>query len=391
MQGNLNQEDFFQELIKLRRDFHQYPEVSFQEHRTAEKIAVYLSDLGLQVQTGVGKTGVVGLLKGGEPGKTVALRADMDALSLFEEGKWDYISKNQGVMHACGHDGHMTILLGAAKLLSQMAGEIRGQIKFIFQPAEEKVDGARLMIKEGVLENPKVDAIFGLHLQPDLLAGQIGIKYGSMMAASDLIEIIIKGKGGHGAAPHQGVNAIVVAAQVINALQTIPAHQINPLERMVLSIGTINGGCRYNIIPDKVKILGTVRTLSENVRDKVAQVIEKVVKGVTGSMDAQYSYRYIKGSSVLINHSETTKLVEEVCRRELEPENWVIQDEPVLLGEDFADYLAQIPGTYFWLGVRNEEKACIYPLHHPLFNFDEQVLLLGAKILSEIALEYLKN
>mgnify|MGYP005840246683 CR=1 FL=1 len=380
-----------EELTALRREFHRYPEVSFQEFKTADRIAHYLNGLGIEVQRGIGKTGVVGLLKGDKPGKTVALRADMDALSLTEERQWEYASLHEGVMHACGHDGHLAIVLGAAKILNQKKAEISGQVKFIFQPAEEKVEGAELMIKEGVLDNPRVDAIFGLHLQPDLPAGTVGIKYGPMMAASDLIQIIIKGKGGHGAAPHQGINAIVVAAQVINALQTIPAQQIDPLENIVVSIGTIKGGQRYNIIADQVKILGTVRTLREDTRNQVEELIERIIQGVTAGMGAQYEFRYVRGCPVVKNHLATTQLVEKVAKELVGEKKTIVQDRPVLLGEDFACYLEQIPGTYFWLGTRNEAKDCIYPLHHPLFNLDEEVLPLGAELLSKIALEYLNT
>jgi len=377
------------ELRALRRDFHRYPEVSGQEYRTGEKIAQYLLALGIEVETQVGKTGVVALLRGKKPGKTVALRADMDALSLTEQRSEDYISCQEGVMHACGHDGHLAMLLGAAKLLSQRKEELNGQVKFIFQPAEEKVEGALLMMEAGVLN--QVDAIFGLHLQPDLPSGTVGIKYGTMMAASDVIEIVIKGKSGHGAAPHQGVNSIVAAAQVINALQTIPAQQISPLENMVLSIGTIRGGSRYNIIPEETEILGTVRTLNEEVRRQVEELAERIVRGVTLSMGAQYTFRYLRGSSVLVNHEETTALIEQVCRNNLASDQVLVQEKPVLLGEDFAEYLKKVPGTYFWLGTRNEEKGYIYPLHHPLFNLDEDVLPLGAKLLSETTWEYLKG
>lgn len=380
-----------EELTALRREFHRYPEVSFQEFKTADRIAHYLNRLGIEVQRGIGKTGVVGLLKGDRPGKTVALRADMDALSLTEERQGEYSSLHEGVMHACGHDGHLTMVLGAAKILTQKKAAISGQVKFIFQPAEEKVEGAELLIKEGVLDNPRVDAIFGLHLQPDLPAGTVGIKYGPMMAASDLIQIVIKGKGGHGAAPHQGINAIVVAAQVINALQTIPAQQIDPLESIVVSIGTIKGGHRYNIIADQVKILGTVRTLREATRNRVEELIERIIQGVTASMGAQYEFSYVRGCPVVKNHLATTQLVEKVAKELVGEKKAIVQDRPVLLGEDFACYLEQIPGTYFWLGTRNEAKDCIYPLHHPLFNLDEEVLPLGAKLLSQIALEYLNT
>lgn len=382
-------EDLEQELINLRRDFHQYPEVSFQETRTAEKIANYIKALGLEIQTGVGGTGVIAFCHGRGSGKTVALRADMDALSIGEIGGKSFCSQNNGIMHACGHDGHMAIVLGAAKLLQEKSQDFCGTVKFIFQPAEEKAQGAKIMVDQGVLEG--VDTIFGLHLIPEIASGKIGLKSGPAMAASDLIEIIIRGKGGHGAEPHQGINAIVVAAQVILALQTIASQQIDPLAGMVLNIGMIEGGYRYNIIPDQVRIVGTVRTLSEETRDEVEMRIERIIHGITESVGAEYSYRYERGCPVLVNHPDSTEFVAQVCRETLGEDRLEWHDKPFLLGEDFAYYLRKIEGAYFWLGIRNEEKGCIHPLHHPSFNLDEDVLIIGAEFLSNLALRYLNK
>lgn len=372
--------DLEEELKRLRREFHRFPEPSFAEYKTGDRIAEYLSSLGMEVERF--KTAVVGTVGEGSP--VIALRADMDALSLTEERDSDYKSENPGFMHACGHDGHMTMVLGAAILLAKK--QLPGKIKFIFQPAEEKVKGADFLIESGVID--EVDEIFGLHLMPDFPAGEVYLKKGPAMATSDLFELTVLGQAGHGARPDLGKNAILMASQVINAVLCFTG-QFSPLETAVVNFGMINGGVRYNIIPDRVTLVGTVRTLDEALRDRIEKKLEEIAASITGLAGGSYEFVYERGCGVLINDDASCLKVEKACRKLDIPFSWA--DKPMLLAEDFGQYLKQIKGAYFWLGTRNEEKECVYSLHHPRFDLDEAVLLQGARLFAKIVEDYLKE
>jgi amidohydrolase len=380
-------------LISTRRDFHTYPELSNREERTARVVAERLRQLGLEVQTGVAKHGVVALLKGGRPGGVVAYRADMDALPIQETIDVPYKSRHAGVKHACGHDVHTTIGLGVAEVLSQVRDRIPGTIKFIFQPAEEgppagEEGGAPLMVKEGVLEDPRPSAIFGLHVMPTVEVGQVGYNSGPTMASSDHFVITIRGKKVHGAYPHDGTDAVVVAAQAVLALQTIRSRRIDTLEPVVLSIGIIQGGNRHNIIADEVKLEGTVRTLSEKAREQVRQMMHQTLKGVTESFGASYEMLYELGAPVTISDP---KLVEEMLptvRRIVGAAN-VFSPRPQMGAEDFAFFAQQVPGFYFMLGVSNKAKGLTAMIHTPEFDVDEESLLIGTKVAASVLLDYL--
>lgn len=382
-------------LITMRRDFHMYPELSNREERTARVVAERLRELGLDVRTGVGKHGVVALLKGGRPGAVVAYRADMDALPIQETIDVAYKSRHSGVKHACGHDVHTAIGLGVAEVLSQRRDQIPGTIKFIFQPAEEgpppgEEGGALLMIKEGVLENPRPAAIFGLHVMPQVEVGTITYNDGPAMASSDRFVITIRGKKVHGAYPHEGVDAVVVAAHAVVALQTIRSRRINAQEPLVLSIGIIEGGNRFNIIADEVRLEGTVRTLEEKTREEVRRLMHQTLKGVTESFGASYQMSYENGAPVTVNNSQLVAEMLPSIRRVVGAEH-VISLPPHMGSEDFAYFAQQVPGFYFFLGVGNRAKGITAMIHTPEFDVDEESLIVGTKVAATLLLDYLER
>jgi amidohydrolase len=378
------------EMIALRRDFHKHPELGFTEKRTAGIIARYLENLGLEVHEGIGTTGVVGLLAGAEPGKTLMLRSDMDALPIHEKNEVEYKSVNTGVMHACGHDGHMAILLTTAKVLSRMRDSLSGRIKFVFQPAEESLGGARAMIADGVLDDPKVDAAFGLHLISMMPLGYIGWKYGPIMASMDSFTITIKGKGGHSAMPEGGVDAILISSQVISTLQSLVTKDISPLSPVVIHVGTIKGGDAPNVIADEVVMEGTVRTLDMNVQKLVPERMKRILAGNTLSMGGSYELDYKSGYPTTVNNPEMTDLVRNAAGLVVE-EDRVIGVPPTMASEDMSFYLQKVPGSYFYVGAGNSEKGFVHPHHNSLFDFDEQALEIGAKTLVHLAVSYLER
>lgn len=380
-------------LTEFRRDLHQHPELSFEEFRTAEKIAQVLRQIGLEVQTGVGKTGVVGLLRGKSGSKTIGLRGDMDALPVEELNQTSYISKNKGVMHACGHDGHATIILGAAIVLHSLQDEIPGNIKFIFQPAEEAGGrGAHGMIQDGVLKNPEVNAILGVHMWPSpIKLGQIGLNYGPSMAASDSIYLKIKGKGGHAALPHMTIDPIVIAAQILNMIQLITSRMMDPLDPVVVSIGMVKGGTRHNIIANEVDLAGTVRTLLPETRTRVKEKIEKIVKGVTEALDGDYELNYVTGVAPTINEPTLTQLIEDASREILGNEQVLRLPHPHMTGEDFGALCETIPGTFIKVGTYSPEKGHVHVLHSSHFDFDEEALITGVKTVAYGAVKYLSQ
>lgn len=376
------------ELIKIRRHLHQHPELSGQEYKTSAYIASLLKKWGYKVKSKVGGTGVVALLRptanGQRPAvKCIAIRADMDALPIQEATKKSFSSQSKGIMHACGHDGNMTCALGAAKLLAAHQSELTETVKFIFQPAEEVSNGAERMIKAGVLKDPKVEAIIGMHVYTLLPAGKVGIKYGQMMANVDEFTLTIVGEGGHGAAPHKGIDAITVAADVITALQQVVSRQTDPADPVVLTIGTINGGTQYNILADKVVMNGTVRTLNDKTHQEMPKKIEKIICGITAAFGARYSLEY-KGLGVaLVNCDQIVDTIKNAATEILGEKNIITINRASMGGEDFASYLQQVPGAFFYLGVGNKAKGITYPWHHSCFDLDEEALPVGAAVLAQ--------
>lgn len=378
-------------IINIRRDIHAHPELGMNEHRTAQVIFDNLKDFGLKIKTGVGNTGVVALLEGKNPGKTLLLRADMDALPMDELTDLPFKSENKGVMHACGHDMHTSILLGTARVLSQMREYINGNIKFVFQPAEEcnPTGGANYMIEDGVLDNPKVDGAVALHVW-DLPLGKVGVKPGAMMAQSDRIFIKIKGKSAHGAAPHQGADAIVAAGYVITALQTIVSRNINPLDSAVVTLGVIKGGYRYNVVPDEVNIEGTVRTFAPHVSKVMPIRIEDVIKNVCYALGCNYEFKYVNGYPLTYNDENLTEIVMKGLKNSMGDENIIIPDKPATGAEDFSFFSKHVPCTFMWLGCKSDINEQCFVLHNPKLICDERAIPIGIKDLCGVAMEFLK-
>jgi amidohydrolase len=369
-------QDLLPWLIEVRRDFHQYPEFGMEEFRTRDQIIRYLEEMGIPYQVVAG-TGVVGLIQGAEPGATVALRGDIDALPIEEENDVPYRSRHAGKMHACGHDAHTTVLLGAARLLQEQKHVFGGCVKLFFQPAEETVGGALPMIEAGVMENPRVDAVFGLHVAPDLPAGRIAVKYGQMNAASDTLFISVRGENGHGAYPHKGRDAIVIAAHVITALQTIVSRNVDPREAAVITLGVIQGGTQGNILAREVKMTGTIRTMNSQVRSLVKERVREVAEWTARSLGGAAVVTLEEGYTALINDSALVDLVKRCGEELLGAENVLVRDTASMGVEDFAFFAERAPAAFYHLGCRNEQTGCVYPLHHPRFNLDESCLAAG--------------
>ena len=388
-----NAQDIRAWIIDLRREIHRRPELSYHENETASFIATHLAELGLEVTEGVGGNGVIGLLRGSSPGKTVALRADIDALPINERNDIPYKSIFNGRMHACGHDGHTAILLGAAKLLTSLKGNLHGNVKFFFQPAEESPPegGAKGMIADKALENPDVDAVFGLHIWPDLPSGYVGLMAGPIMAAPDRMSIAIKGEGGHGAAPHQSHDTIVTSARVILALQTLVSRKINPLKPAVLSICKMNAGSAYNILPDVVRLEGTTRYFDNDTGAFIEDQIQHIIETICASSGCSYELNYQYGYPPTVNNPEMTALVEQAAGQVLGEQQVIRLEEPSMTGEDFSYFLQEKPGCFFWLGTRNTEKDIVHPLHSARFQIDEDILPLGTSVMTNIVLKFLRQ
>ncbi|GAB4315310.1 M20 metallopeptidase family protein [Pseudothermotoga elfii] len=378
------------ELIQLRRDFHMYPEVGFELHRTSQKVAEYLESVGLEVKRNVAQTGVVALLKGAKPGKTIMLRADMDALTLQELNNVPYKSKIDGVMHACGHDGHTAMLLVAAKILKAHQSELSGNVKFVFQPSEEKFPpgGALPMIEEGVLKNPDVDYAFGVHLWSQLDCGKIGIRSGALMAAADEFQIILKGKGGHGAQPHYCKDPVIAAAELVMALQTIVSRKIDPFESVVVTVGKVQAGSAFNIIPETAILQGTVRTLSENSRNLVKESIKRITQGVCMAHELDFEIDHKDGTAVLVNDEKLTDYVRKIAEGIFGKEN-VVEVPPTMGGEDMSFFLKEVPGVFYFIGASNSQKGLERSHHSPYFDIDEDSLLVGTQMHVSLVLSML--
>jgi len=375
-------------LVEIRRTIHMHPELMYEEEETAGLVVGHLEKLGLEVKKGVAKTGVVGLLRGAKPGKTVAIRADMDALPIDEANPVPYASKIKGKMHACGHDAHTTILLGVAKFFSAKRDLLSGNIKWIFQPAEEGGAGGKVMTEEGVLENPKVDAIFGAHVFPEISIGQIGINEKEGLAATDRVTFKIVGKGGHGAYPHLSRDPILAAGHLITQIHSIVSRSIHPLDSAVISFGKIEGGTAFNVIPDAVELLATVRSLTPQVRETLKARMEQVAQGVARSFGLECQFHYDYGYPALVNDPKMSHLVASACGKAIGKEN-VAFLKPSMGGEDFAYYLQKVPGSFFRLGCRNEAKGFVNPFHNSRFDLDEDVLPFGVEMFVRIIEEYL--
>lgn len=375
------------EIIGYRRHIHKNPELSGCEFETAKFIESKLKELNIPFKR-INKTGVCAVLSGGKKGKTIALRADMDALPVLEENTVEYKSVNPGVMHACGHDSHVAVLLGAAALLSKEKADLKGNIKFIFQPAEETADGAKGMIKGGALKNPKPDMILGLHVCPWIKSGKIGIKYGEMMAAVDKFEIEIKGKLAHGAYPELGKDAIVAAANFINSVQTIVAREISPLDSAVITIGKISGGTAYNIICDKVKLIGTVRTFNNSVRQTVKKSILNKLKGLETAFGVKCKADYKFIDEPLINTKSATDFCFTAAKEFYGEKNVEIVEKPSMGGEDFANYLEHVPGNFMYVGVSKDKKTS-NSWHSNNFNIDETALPKAAQFVAFVVKKFL--
>lgn len=377
-------------LVEIRRHLHAHPELSGQEYQTAAFVAGVLSANGLHVEEGIGRTGVIGELQGTQPSdRILAIRTDMDALPIQERTSLEYASRIEGVMHACGHDIHTTVGLGTAMVLSQIAPELGGKVRFLFQPAEEIAQGANWMVQDGVMNN--VAAILGLHVFPSIPAGSVGIRYGALTAAADNLEIIIIGESGHGARPHEAIDAIWIAAQVITSLQQAISRTQNPLRPVVLSIGQINGGRAPNVIADKVQLLGTVRSLHPETRDKLPQWIENIVANVCNSFNAKYQVNYHQGVPSVQNDNALTQLLQSSAEEAWSNDRVQILPEPSLGAEDFSVYLEHAPGSMFRLGVGYEERIINHPLHHPQFEVDESAIITGVVTLAYAAYKYWLN
>lgn len=387
-----------EQLVADRRSFHGNPELAYNEHSTARVVAERLGEFGYQVKTGVGRTGVCGLLAATKTApeaastgsRTLLYRADMDALPISEENDVEYRSTNDGVMHACGHDAHVAIGLAVAKRMAGNHERLRGNLKFAFQPAEEGGNGALAMINEGVLDAPKVTGAVGLHVWNNLPVGQVGVYTGALMAAVDEFELVIQGVGGHGAMPQQTVDAIVTAAQVINALQTVVSRNVSPLDSAVVTVGKLNAGSAFNIIADTATLRGTIRTFNRETHAKIPEMVERVIRGVCESMGASYTLDYIRQTSPLVNSAEMCELVSQCAAEVVGAEN-VIRDESVrtMGGEDMAYFLERVPGCYFFLGARNEARGFVHPHHSPRFDIDESALPIGVDIMTRVITRYL--
>jgi amidohydrolase len=379
-------QNFAPRLIEIRRHLHAHPELSGEEYQTSAYIAGVLSSCGLNVKEAVGKTGVVGELIGsGSDYRTLAIRTDMDALPIQEYPQLDFASRNPGIMHACGHDVHSTLGMGTAMVLSQLSESLPGKIRFLFQPAEEIAQGAKWMVKDGVME--EVDAIYGVHVFPSIPAGCIGIRYGALTSAADELEIIIQGESGHGARPHQAIDAIWIAAQVITTLQQSISRTQNPLHPIVLSIGKIEGGRAHNIIADRVRMIGTVRSLHPESHANLPQWIENIVQNICQTFGAKCQVDYRRGVPSVQNDEKLTQIVEAATREAWGDASVQILPEPSLGAEDFSIYLEKAPGCMFRLGVGYHDKTN-YPLHHPKFEIDEDAIVTGVVTMAYAAYKY---
>jgi amidohydrolase len=365
----------------LRRDFHRHPELGFQEVRTAGIVAQELNQAGLEVSTGIGKTGVVAMLEGDQPGPVVLVRVDMDALPIQEETGAEYASTVAGVMHACGHDGHTAIGLTVARMLQQQRSSLKGAVKLVFQPAEEGLGGAEAMLADGVLSNPRPDTALSVHLWNEKPVGWVGLKPGPVMAAAEIFHIHLQGKGGHGAQPNFTADPVTAAAQIISALQTVVSRNVPPLEAAVLSVTTLRAGDAFNIIPDTAELQGTIRTFKPQVRQRVIERFTQIVEGVANAMGCQATLEVQSITPAVVNDPQLTALAQEVCRKVL-PDSQVDANTMTMGSEDMAFMMQDIPGCYMLVGSANPDKGLDASHHHPRFDVDEESLTRAAALVA---------
>lgn len=374
------------ELVAIRHHLHQHPELGLSEYRTSEYLAGMLSTLGYEVTRGLAKTGLVATLRNGTSNRSLGIRADIDALPILEETGAAHASKTDGLMHACGHDGHMTMLLGAARLLAERRN-FDGTIHLIFQPAEENFGGARLMIEDGLFERFPCDAVFALHNDPSLPFGEVHLREGPIMAAVDECRIVVNGRGGHGAEPQETADPIIAGASIIMALQTVVSRNLHPLDPAVVTVGAFHGGQASNVIPERAEMLLTIRSFDPKVRDLLEARIRAVAEGQAASYGMSVSIEYERGYEPTVNHAAETEFARQVARRVVGPAKVHDVPRPMMGSEDFAYMLAERPGSYFFLGTRRTEKDP--PLHHPRYDFNDDVLPIGAALWVELAESWL--
>jgi amidohydrolase len=382
-------EIIFDELVHYRRDFHRYPELGFQETRTAGIVAESLSSMGLKVQAGIGKTGVIGLLEGLRDGPTVLLRFDMDALPVEEENEVDYASQTIGLMHACGHDGHMAVGLGVARVLAGYRNQIAGKVKFLFQPAEEGLGGALAVMADRALENPKPDVAMALHLWNNIPIGQIRVTTGPTMAASSIFTLTVKGKGGHGAAPHKSVDPILAAAHIVAALQSIVSRNVDPLQSVVVTVGQISAGTTFNVIPEEAELKGTVRSYNNELHRLAYRRLLEMAQNMAAAFRCSATMETVAIVPTVVNASEPAAAVREAATA-------IVGEENVIAGqtmeaEDMGFILEEVPGCYFFVGSANDEIGLNYPHHHPRFDFDERAMIYGVATMAQATAHYVLN
>lgn len=376
------------QLVAWRRDFHKHPELALQERRSAGIIAEKLRDVGYDVETGVAGTGVVALLRGNGAGPVVMARFDMDALPILEANETDYVSQNPGVMHACGHDGHMAIGLGVATLMARRRDHLRGTLKLVFQPGEEGGDGARKMISEGVLEDPHPDVALMAHLWNEKPVGIVNVTAGAVMAAAEKWHCIVSGKGGHGALPHQAVDPIVAASYVVTALQTVVSRDVNPLETAVVTVGSFQGGDAFNVIPDRVELEGTIRTYDAEVRENVLGRVREIVENVATACSASADLQINSLTPAVVNDPGVVEVVREAAEAVVGSRN-VLSGERTMWSEDAAYFTQEVPGCYLFVGSANSERGLDAPHHNREFDFDEDALPIGVAVMSQAIMHYL--
>jgi amidohydrolase len=376
------------QLVADRRDIHAYPELAYQEERTAGLVSARLSALGIEHKAGIAETGVVGLIRGARPGKTVLLRADMDALPITEVSDASYASRKSGVMHACGHDGHTAMLLGAAMLINERRDAFAGNVKLMFQPAEEGGAGALRMIEAGVLADPDVEAAFGIHLAGLHYAGETVVNDGPAMASADHVRIVVRGRGGHASMPHVAVDPIVVASHIVVALQTLVSRETPPLEPAVLTIGHMKAGTTFNVIPDDCELLGTVRTYSSRVQDRLERRIQDLARGIAAAMGATADVEYTRLYPPTVNDPNEAAFMRACIAESIGPEA-IVSADPVMGAEDFSYLLQRVPGAFGFVGVRRREWETPRANHNSSFDMDEDALPLGTAVLASTALRFL--
>jgi amidohydrolase len=379
--------NIFDDLVRVRRDLHQYPELGFEEFRTSNIVAETLQQLGYEVQRGIAQTGVVGLLEGSQPGPTVMLRFDMDALPIQELTQGGYTSKTSGVMHACGHDGHVSMGLGLARILAGYQQQMAGTLKLVFQPAEEGLGGAFAMIADGVLEDPRPDVVFAMHLWTGVPYGKIRTAIGPTMAASSVFTLTVQGKGGHGAAPHESIDPILAAAHIVTALQSIVSRNVDPQESVVVTVGQMTAGTTFNVIPDHATLKGTVRSYNNEIHHIIYRRILEMARSVSTAFRCSASMETVAIVPAVVNAVEPTEIVNKFARQIVGAENLIHSRE--MASEDMGYILEEIPGCYFFIGARNEEKGLIFPHHHPQFDFDERAMINGVATMAYAAANYL--